>query len=136
MQKTESKQSINSNSLLSKNSSLANKITTELVEPAYYNDAKDAIEGRVYWKKVSDYMETSAMILFGCGGLLSYAAGYFNLPYLGFISGSVTTVALVCLKFSSYAAKESKERTDQYNKISLEIGSMELTNIVIEQSDT
>jgi len=49
------------------------------------------------------------------GGVLSFSSGYFNSPLLSFISGSVSTISLACLQFSSFSYIQNKKQSEQLN---------------------
>lgn len=113
---------------------LITKIRTELIEKTYYNDIKYSIHGKSRWKCVGDITETISHIFIAFGIILAFAAGFFNIEFLSFLSGSCTTAAMVFIKFSSYALKESKDRTEQVNLLIEQLGFNDIPNIVINSS--
>ena len=53
----------------------------------------------------------------GIGSILSFASGvYINTNY-SFIAGSISTLSVVCLQFSSFCYRESKKSTDDLNTL-------------------
>jgi hypothetical protein len=113
---------------------LAYKIRKELVEPAYYEDAKTTISGRSLWRKIGNYSEAIGKILHGIAAILAFSAGVFGLNYLSYIAGCISTFSLLLTQFSSYSMKESSERTAEYNRLSAELGSLQLIDIAIDSA--
>lgn len=94
-----------------------NHIMKDLVEPSLVIDVKEMIDNKRNFRITGQAFETISKILLASAGILSFSSGYFNNPILSFVAGSVSTVSLACLQFSSYAFKESKERTKSLNNI-------------------
>jgi len=115
---------------------LINKIRIELVEKNYYSDVKMNIRSKTIWKFVSDLTEALAHILMGLAAVLSFAAGFFDYTLLSFIGGCFGTSAIVLLQFSSYAMKESKERTERVNKILTKLGIDQMVDISIDSASS
>ena len=109
------------------NEELKNKIKTDLIIPAYYKDIKSNLSGRYSWKTIGDVSDTAAKILSGCSTILAFSAGFFSIQILPFLSGMIGVTSLVCLQFSSYSMKESKERTTEVNLI---LNQLDMSNIV------
>lgn len=101
---------------------LMEKIKEELIEPTYYQDIKDNLNGRETWKKIGDVTEAISKIFAGLATVAAFAAGFFNITILSFISGCLGTLALVIQQFSTYSYNESKERTNRVNKILTDLG--------------
>jgi hypothetical protein len=55
--------------------------------------------------------------MIACSGILSFSSGYYAVPVLGFLAGSSSTLSLACVQFSSYCFKESKDNTEELNKL-------------------
>lgn len=90
------------------------QIMYDLIEPSYTNDIEDMIREKKCWRILGISFETISKILVATGGVLSFSAGYFkDYPNLSFISGSISTISLACLQFSSFSyiqnTKQSKE---------------------------
>ncbi len=118
------------------NTNLAEKIKKELVDTNYYDDVKYNIRSKSRWKVVSDVSEALSHLFTGIATILAFAAGFFNFALLSFIAGCFGTISLVLLRFSSYAAKESRERTKQVNMLLDGLGIRELTDITSASENT
>jgi hypothetical protein len=90
-------------------------ITINLIQPNYVNEIQSSIKGRTRWRSVGMFFETASKLLLGIGSVLSFASGVYNNQNMSFISGSITTLSLVCLQYSSFSYKESKESTTELN---------------------
>lgn len=104
----------------------------DMVEPAYVRDVKDALSGRFAWKRISEVCETSSKVLSGVSSIFAFAAGAYKYASLSFTAGCIGTVALVFMLFASYAAKESKERTQQLNMTLNHVGIRGMPVIAID----
>jgi hypothetical protein len=110
-------------------SDLINRIQTNLIDPNYYNDVDYNINGRSRWKMISDISGTVSQICTGVATILAFAAGYFNSNVLSFLAGCFGTVALVLIRFSSYAMQESSDRTIQTNILLQDLGISKIVDI-------
>jgi hypothetical protein len=93
------------------------KILFQIIEPSYYIDIKNIIKSRRRWHICGHVFETFSKILIACSGILSFSAGYYDIPILGFLAGSSSTLSLASVQFSSYCFKESKDNTEELNKL-------------------
>ena len=93
------------------------QIVKELVEPMYINDIKTMIKGKKCWRLTGQVFETMSKSLVAIGGILSFSSGYYNYPTLGFIAGSISTVSLAMLQFSSFSYSENKKQSSELNII-------------------
>ena len=91
------------------------KIVHELIEPFYLDDIKSMIRGKKYWKLSGQIFETVSKILVAIGGIMSFSSGYFNDPMLSFLAGSISTLSLATLQFSSFAYVENKKQGQDLN---------------------
>ncbi len=109
-------------------------ILHSLVEPSIKLDVQEMIDNKRRYRITGQAFETISKILLASAGILSFSSGYFNNPILSFVAGSVSTVSLACLQFSSYAYKESKERNKHLNSILkwLDIAAVPNTNLQAE----
>ncbi len=99
------------------NEEFKNKITNELVLPAYKKNIEDTIRGMYLWRKIANYSEGFSSILIGMATILSFSSGIYSLKILTFFAGCAGTVSLALKGFSTYANKESKERNKILNKL-------------------
>lgn len=111
---------------------LATRIQKELVETNLYDDVKYNIKSKSQWKVIADAFEALAYICMAVSAIIAFAAGYFDMKVLSFISGGVGVLAFVVGRFSIYAMKESKERTDQVNTLLTKIGIDKIPDITVE----
>jgi hypothetical protein len=93
-----------------------------IIGPALVRDVRSATSGRYFWRRASDAFETASKVLSGAASILAFAAGAYDMELLSFCSGCVGTSALVLMTLASFAAKESRERTQQLNTTLAHIG--------------
>jgi hypothetical protein len=93
------------------------KILVQIIEPSYFLDIKSIIKSRRRWHMCGHVFETISKILIACSGILSFSSGYYDIPILGFLAGSSSTLSLASVQFSSYCFKESKDNTEELNKL-------------------
>jgi len=91
------------------------QIVKELIEPMYVDDIKEVIKGKKSWRLTGQIFETFSKVLVAIGGIVSFSSGYFTYPILGFIAGSISTVSLATLQFSSYSYTQNKKKTAELN---------------------
>ncbi len=111
------------------------KIRNELVEQSIYRDVKYNINGKSRLKFIADLTETLAHIIIVIGSILAFASGSFNIFYLSFVAGSCNVISVSLLRFSSYAMRESRERTVQVNMILRKIGIGTIPDIAIDSTE-
>ncbi len=112
------------------------QIVKELIEPMYINDVKNIIQGKKCWRLTGQIFETMSKILVAIGGIISFSSGYYNNPTLSFVAGSVSTVSLATLQFSSFSYGENKKQSSELNILleKLEIDSIPELNRQIDIS--
>lgn len=91
------------------------QIVKELVEPMYVNDVKSTIQGKKCWRSTGQIFETMSKVLVAVGGIISFSSGYYSYPTLGFVAGSVSTISLALLQFSSFSYSENKKQSSELN---------------------
>jgi hypothetical protein len=91
------------------------QIVHELIEPFYLDDIKSMIRGKKCWKLSGQIFETVSKVLVAVGGIISFSSGYFNDPILSFLAGSISTLSLATLQFSSFAYTENKKQGQDLN---------------------
>lgn len=91
------------------------KIVHDLIEPFYVEDIKSMIRGKKCWKLSGQIFETVSKVLVAVGGIISFSSGYFNDPILSFLAGSISTLSLATLQFSSFAYMENKKQGQDLN---------------------
>ena len=97
-------------------------ILKKLIEPSYSRDIDEMIHGKRCWRITGQVFETASKVLVALGSILSFSSGYFDNPVLGFIAGSVSTVSLAMLQFSSFSYRENKKRTSELNLMLQKLG--------------
>ena len=93
------------------------EIVHELIEPSYKEEVKQNIEGKKRWKRVGQLTETLSKIFVAVSGIISFSAGYLNNPVLAFVSGTMTTISLMVLQFSSFSYNQNKKQSAELNAI-------------------
>ena len=117
-------------------SEIINKIRTELVEKTYYDDVKYNIRSKSRWGKMADITSTLSQIMIGAASITAFSSGFFDNPWPPFLAGCFSTMSLVLIQFSSYATKESKDRTQQVNRILDRLGIEEIVDTTIDYNNS
>lgn len=102
----------NSNSF---NNSFKEQIRLDIIQPDYVHEITSFINGRNDWRRVGVIFETASKVCLGIGSVLSFASGVYVNTTLSFVAGSVSTISLVFMQFSTYSFKESKRATEHLN---------------------
>ena len=112
-------------------------IVKEFIEPMYINDVKNTIKGKKCWKLTGQIFETMSKILVAIGGIISFSSGYYSNPTLGFVAGSVSTVSLAMLQFSSFSYGENKKQSSELNILltKLDIDTIPELNRDVDKND-
>lgn len=113
---------------------LISKIQTDLIDVSYYDDIRFNLKSKSVWKFVGDGSEVLAHVATGAASILAFSTGFFDNYVLSYVAGCLGIVALVLAKFSSYAMGESRERTEQVNKLLASLGMESIPDIVIDSS--
>lgn len=92
-------------------------------------EVASAMDARHTWHKISNASETASVIFTGVGAVIAFAASFYNIHIIAFVSGICSTIALALKGFSGYAIKESQERTTQVNTELARLGVAPLTTI-------
>ena len=93
------------------------RIQQEIVDPHIFKDARNTSHAARWWRRVGNGCEAAAKVIVGVQGVVSFGAASWDMPMLGFVSGSMSIIAMSLFGFSSYAQSESKERTTQMNML-------------------
>lgn len=97
---------------------LKNYIEEELINPNIENDIEKLIKSKNMWKSTSNICETTGQVLLVGSTILTFASSvYKNIVVLSFIAGCTNVSAISLLKFSTYAANESVERSKSLNDL-------------------
>lgn len=128
------KDDLNDGPILKLKDSITAKIQTDLINPSYYDDVEYNIYGKSQCKLLGDVFEAIAQISIGVCTILTFAAGVYNINTLSFVAGAIGVVSLVFFRLSSYAMRESKERTEQINRILEKLKMDTIPDIVIDSS--
>ena len=110
--------------------SLRDTVETTLIQPNYVEEITSFLHGRSSWRKIGMILETCSKIMLGAGSVLSFASSVYTDQRMSFISGTLSTLSLVCLQFSSYSFHESKKSTEHLNVLLKSIEVMPLPEIV------
>lgn len=90
-------------------------IIKTLIQPNYRNEIDSFIHGRKDWKKTGLVFETASKVFMGAGTVLSFSSGMFSSTNLSFVAGTVSTLSLICMQFSSFCYHKSKKSTEDLN---------------------
>lgn len=101
---------------------IKNIIMKEHIEPSYINDIKHMIKGKKCWKLCGQVFETLSKIFVAIGCILSFSSGYYKNEQLSFLSGSISTISLAMLQFSSFSFKENKKQSQELNILLNKLG--------------
>jgi hypothetical protein len=105
---------------------LVNTEIRSLIAAAYRGEVISSIRWRDTWKKFGDACEAIAKGLTGVSAIFAFASSaikdFKTAEILSFTSGAVGTVSLVLLAYSSYAIRESRQRTAELNGLLNSIG--------------
>jgi hypothetical protein len=112
--------------------SFRERIHKELIEPSYYKDIDCHLWAKRVWKHVGDMCETVSKITAAVGAAFAFAAGVFDKTWIAFVAGCLSTGAILLQQFSSYALRESRERTDQVNILLAELQLRKLPIIIMD----
>ena len=104
-----------------KSDAFVKHIRLDIIQPDYEEEIKNYINGRNGWRKVGLCFETSSKIFLGIGSVVSFASGVYQNTTLSFIAGSISTISLVCLQFSTYSFSQSKRSTNRLNLLLSEL---------------
>ena len=91
------------------------KIIDEIIEPFYIHEVNAKINAKKAWKRTGQIFETSSKLLVALGSIISFSSGFFDDPLLSFFAGSISTLSLATLQFSSFAYSENKKQSQELN---------------------
>jgi hypothetical protein len=104
-----------------------------MVAAMYRGEVQSMIKWRDVWKKFGDACEAVSKGLTGVGAVLAFASSAIETPktadILSFSAGTVGTLGLVLLAYSSYAIRESRQRTLEINHVLDTLGVTPLPDI-------
>jgi len=109
-------------------------IIVKLVNESNVRDIKNGLRCKYGCKCTADITEVIGQLFIGAAAIISFSAPSFNIDYLSYIAGVCGVIGIVLLKFSSYTMKESKERTDQVNRILTANDIMNIPDITIDSA--
>lgn len=119
----------------SSNTDFSKKIVNNLVQPTYYSEIKYNLDGVLKWEIISNVSDTLSNIFMGVTVILSFAAGSLNNSLLSFLAGCSGTISLVLARFSAYALKESKTRTEQSNLLLKNLNINPIVDITVDSNN-
>lgn len=92
-------------------------ILHNLIEPSYFSDVKETLQGRKCWRISGHVFESMSKILLAASGVLSFAAGVYDDKILSFTAGTLSTISLATFQFSLYSFKQHKKNTLELNQL-------------------
>lgn len=107
----------------------------KLINERYLDDIRVGLRTRNCYKITGDVCETLAQIFICIGSVISFSAGIWNYNYLSYIAGAFGVFSISLHRFGIYAHDESRERTDETNKILVAIGVGKIVDIVSENKE-
>lgn len=107
---------------------------TKLINERYVDDVRVGLRTRNCYKITGDVCETLAQIFICVGSVISFSAGIWNYNYLSYVAGAFGVFSISLHRFSIYAHDESRERTDETNRILVAIGVGKIVDIVSENN--
>lgn len=99
---------------------LGEAIQTEIIQPNYMAEVDGFVKSRMRWRQTGVCMETISKLALGASSVLSFASYAYSDLRLGFFSGTVSTISLVCFQFATFSFRESKRSTEHLNKMLLD----------------
>ena len=93
-------------------------MTWLILDRFIHNNIEDIdyiIKSKKYWKISGQVFETTSKILVAVGSILSFSTAYFEEPLLSFFAGSISTLSLAMLQFSSFSYSENKKQGKELN---------------------
>ena len=93
-------------------------IQADIVNPGIKEEISTFLAMRTKWRSTGIYLETASKAMVGAASLLAFSTAVYPCnTYLSYCSGSMSTLSLVCLQFANYAFRESKQSTENLNKL-------------------
>lgn len=92
-------------------------LVRELIEPNYKDEVVRLLYGKTCWRQTGQVFETMSKALVAIGGIISFAAGSYNIHTLSFVAGAISTISLATLQFSAFAFRENKKQGVELNNI-------------------
>ena len=105
------------------------KIQKDVIDKHILRDVKDTSQATFFWRKVGNGSEAFAKLLIATQGIISFGAASYDMPVLGFVSGSLSIFSMALLTYAKYAVGESKERTEELNQLLSFKGIQPIPNI-------
>lgn len=110
---------------------LKNKIISDLLQPNYYERVENFIKWSNRWMSIGNFCEAGGKFMLVSGGIIAFASGFFNTPYLSFVSGSVSAISTALFVFGTYSLKQSTECNKQLGIILKNLEISEVPDTVI-----
>lgn len=108
------------------------------VAARYPMEVQSLLRTRYFWKRGGDWCEAIAKGLTGVSAVLAFAASAETsqgvTDALAFSSGCVGTFGLVLLTYSSYATRESRQRTAELNNVLNALGITPMPELASSES--
>jgi hypothetical protein len=85
------------------------------IEPFYIKGISSLISTKEKWKKAGQFFETISKLLVAVTSVLSFASGYNNNIIYSFLAGTMGSLSLATLQFSSFCYIQYKKETTAIN---------------------
>lgn len=102
-------------------SEFASAVWNELMQPDQRTRLADLLVARNKWKKSQNWTEGISQTFFIFASILAFAAFFWELKILSFLSGTIGATGTGLFAFSKYSGSESSERSINLARTWLEI---------------
>jgi hypothetical protein len=96
---------------------LRNPIFSGIVAPDFARNVNDLVVWRFKWQKIADATDAVGQALMCLIIILTFAASFFDMKLLSFISGCAAATCLALGRYSAYANGKSLAQTASYNRL-------------------
>lgn len=107
----------------------------KMVDDQYIEDVRLGLCSRSCWKITGDVCETMGQVLVCFSAAVSYAAAAWPHIYLSYAAGTITVIGIAFHRFGIYARGESKERTEETNKLLASNNITPLIDIATQENE-
>jgi hypothetical protein len=91
-------------------------IAQNITGPMIRNEVRDLARSRQQWRSCANWAEGAGHIFLAAGTVAAFSAGFFATKFVAFVAGGSNVLFYALNRFSSYANRESEERTLVLNR--------------------
>lgn len=114
----------------------AKKTIITNINKQYVDDVDTALFCRSCCKNTADILDSLCHVIVGLSAVISFAAGSWDIKILTFVAGILNVISIVIAKLSSYSSSESKQYTAEINKITPQLGIVNIIDISDDPGNT